>query len=167
MLCLLQAKLLELQGLVRQVLSDQSSLSSIPVSNKHPPSVPHTTLTASTPSQPHSSTSLPLHLRPQRLPSSNDEHHLKSSEEEQLVKRTSDDGNITMDQSHRTLDASHMTEDISHMTLGESQVTIDGDSLVSTATAEQILHLLDELDFDKQPVVIIPCRLCVGPVIQV
>ncbi len=60
-----------------------------------------------------------------------------------------------------------MTEDVSHMTFGDSQVTIDGDSLVSTATTEQILHLLDELDSDREHSLHIPCRICIGPIINV
>ncbi len=60
-----------------------------------------------------------------------------------------------------------MIEDVSHMTFGDSQVTIDGDSLVSTATTEQILHLLDELDLNRERSLYVPCRICVGPIINV
>lgn len=75
-----------------------------------------------------------------------------------------------LDRSHITLDDSHVTKDISHMSFGESQVTIEGDSLVSTTTTEQILHLLDELEsdvLDNSKSIHIPCRVCVGPILLV
>ena len=82
---------------------------------------------------------------------------------------TFDHSDVDRDDSHMTLDDSHVNKDVSYMTFGESQVTIEGDSLVSTATTEQILHLLDELETDvlNNSSIQVPCRLCVGPVVSI
>ena len=167
----LQVKLHELQTLVRQVLSEQGSVPSL---LSHPPTKPEpaplSPPTASTPSQSHTSSDLPVHLRPLHTATANvDEHHLESFIEEQLndSHRITDNAHTSLEDGHATLNASHVSEDMSHVTFGESQVTIDGDSFVSTATTEQILHLLDELDTDKAQSIHIPCRVCVGPVLHV
>lgn len=163
----MQVKLHELQALVRQVLSERGGVPSQPTVEHKPRPPP----TVSVPTQSHTSSDLPLHLRPQSKVTSVDvhEHHLESFIEEQLndSPRNTNNSRMTLDDSHAAMNTSHASEDMSHVTFGESQVTVDGDSFVSTATTEQILHLLDELDTDKAPPVHIPCRVCVGPVLHV
>lgn len=171
MLTLVQVKIQQLQGLVRNVLANQGPQQSTALTRLPPPtsnttstpSQPHTTSTppqphtTSTPSQPHKSP-LPLHLRPQPSLLESERHKSETLFEKQLNNKTSDNS---------ASDASHTTEDESHMTFGENHVTINDDSLVSTATTEQILHLLDELDSSKTgSSVHVPCRLCAGPVIN-
>ena len=76
--------------------------------------------------------------------------------------------------SHMTEDTSHMTEDTSNMTGDSSHVT-DGDSPVTTATAEQIMELLDQLESNSHLTgveenggeVMVQCRHCTGPLLTV
>lgn len=174
---------------MRQVLADRTTnpghLANPPADSRpHPPHALYT----SSPSLSPVPSDLPLHLRPQynvlggALPNQNPESknipveklNFDLENKSQTVLENSHmtfhDSHADRDNSHMTLDDSHLNKDVSHMTFGESQVTIEGDSFVSTATTEQILHLLDELETDvlnNSPSIEVPCRLCVGPIVLV
>ena len=180
---LLQDKLHELQVLMRQLLSERAHVKTNGHGKVHSMR-PTTLLTKAvfplTPSPPHSPTDIPVHMRPGSTPQVSlciDEHDISSTfsftrlaamdgdeeEEGRNVEETDNGGREYSEQDSFSYDLRRVTREQS---LNEEEGTRKEDDQLmnTTATAEQILHLIGQLEMTTSGLDrhVAPCACCTG-----
>ena len=193
---LLQGKLYELQILMKQLLSERTDLgTSIRRHQVHSGSMsrrrPMTLSTSAfplTPTPPHSPTDIPIHMRPMASPQASttkkvslglgvSEHEISSSFSfSRLTLEDEEDGEEIDGEIHNQSDVGH--DEHSFLVKSEERegeedrgekVVDNGHVTSATATAKQIMHLIDELEMTTSGLNkhVVPCTCCTGELVVV
>ena len=141
-----------------------------------------------TPTPPHSPTDIPIHMRPVASPQAvatrrtslglgiQNEHEVSSSFSFTRLTIEDDEGGDEVDgEIHNQEYAEHsFLVESKELKRGEEEEEereriVEGDSHVTSATAEQIMHLIDELEMTTSGLNkhVVPCTCCTGELVVV